>query len=110
MFYQSNYNKNLLIAPIWKWLIIVFWVLFVAVIFFPATEQGSIIWYLGLSASIFLVAACILLVAFALVVIFIKRKKLGVVSSMLASLFVIIFNVPGSMVLYAYLKNQRVIG
>jgi hypothetical protein len=32
------------------------------------------------------------------------------VSSMLASLFVIIFNVPGSMVLYAYLKNQRVIG
>jgi hypothetical protein len=110
MFYQSNYNKNLLITPIWKWLIIVFWVLLVAVMFFPATEQGSIIWYLGLSASIFLVAACILLVTFALVVIFIKRKKLGVVSSMLASLFVIIFNVPGSIVLYAYLKNQRVIG
>lgn len=107
---ETTINKDSLIAAIWKWQIVIFWMLAIYVVFGPAGNPKDTFWYINVSLSISLVVVCFLLVLFGLSVVVIKRQKLGFVKILFSVLALVLFNVPGSMVLYLYIKNNRIIG
>ena len=89
---------------------VTFWVLVFLVVFGPVGEPKDIMWYLNVSLSIALVAVCVCLVIFGTAIVYIKRCSLGVSRVVLALLVLFLCNVPGSIALYFYLKNKRLIG
>ncbi|MGI2175310.1 hypothetical protein [Shewanella ulleungensis] len=107
---ETKINNNSLIAGIWKWQIIIFWILTLYVFLGPVGSPQNTLWYVSASLSIALVVVCVLLVLFGLFVVVIKRHNLGVVKAFLAVLVLVLCNVPGSMALYFYLKSNRFIG
>lgn len=90
----------------WKLLIISFWVVLLIVVFTPSSVNQGAVHYLHMALSISLVIICIALIILPAVIILANRVKLGLAKTVCCLLFLLFFNVMGSIALYFYLKNQ----
>ena len=89
----------------WKLLIGFFWVVLLIVVFTPSSLNQDTGNYSHMALSIFLVIICVALIVLPVVVILKNRVKLGLAKTVFFLIFLLIFNVMGSIVLYFYLKE-----
>ncbi|MBQ4892294.1 hypothetical protein J8L86_20805, partial [Shewanella sp. MMG014] len=93
---------------LWKTVIITFWALAFVVVFLPLDKILQSLRVAHLAIELTLIGVGITLLIFPIVAIFKKRRELTVITIILCTFFLILFNLVGSMIMYFWFsKNYK---
>lgn len=96
----------LVFFKIWKWLLVSFFILSVAVVFTPSPDNESLLSLAHAIISSVVVVLAISLILFPIIFIFRFEKKSGLAKKAIIVILALLFSIMGSLFLYFYFKRQ----